>query len=175
MKKFIALLFVLVSINSYAQTLDVAYKSYGSDNYYTMTVIKPTVMNFIILLSLDEASFVSVMKKYKYFEEDNGGKYRTFGNGSLDNYAYAHCANSYSYSMTRDEIRFFVAKEMIYPSTAMTDLYRELRPYYKDSKPNEQGGSIDLYMFNYGNSSYSFFITIYPKYYDVTVVKDWQN
>ena len=175
MKKFIALLFVLVSINSYAQTLDVAYKSYGSDNYYTMTVIKPTVMNFITLLSLDEASFVSVMKKYKYFEEDNGGKYRTFGNGSLDNYAYAHCANSYSYSMTRDEIRFFVAKEMIYPSTAMTDLYRELRPYYKDSKPNEQGGSIDLYMFNYGNSSYSFFITIYPKYYDVTVVKDWQN
>ena len=85
MKKFLALLFVLMSIDTYAQTLDVAYKSYGSDNYYTMTVIKPTVMNFITLLSLDEASFVSVMQKYNYFEEDNGGKYRTFGNGSLDN------------------------------------------------------------------------------------------
>lgn len=173
MKKLIVILFVLISINCNAQTLDVAYKSYGSG--YSMTVIKPTATNFITLLSLDEISFVSTMKKYKYFEEDNGGKYRTFGNGSIDNYAYAHCANSFSYSMTRDEIRFFVMVDMIYPSSAMTDLYRELKPYHKDSKQNSQGYTVDLYMFNYGTSTYSFFITAYPDAYDVTVIKDWQQ
>ena len=173
MKKLIVILFVLISINCNAQTLDVVYKSYGSG--YSMTVIKPTATNFITLLSLDEMSFVSTMKKYKYFEEDNGGKYRTFGNGSLDNYAYAHCANSFSYSMTRNEIRFFVAKDMIYPSSAMTDLYRELRSYHKDSKQDSQGYTVDLYMFNYGESTYSFFITAYPEAYDVIVIKDWQQ
>ncbi len=99
------------------------------------------------LLSLDENQFELVMKKYKYFEENSSGKYRAFWNGTLDNFIYANCVNTYNFNVMRNEIRFFIAPDMIYPSDAIKSLFRDLKPYYKMTNPNEESIPVDYFAF----------------------------
>jgi hypothetical protein len=170
MKKVFALmLFALqMSLSVVAQTLDVCYKPYEG---HSMTVIKPTINNFISLLSLSETQFESTMKRYKYFEENSDGKYRTFWNGSLDNFTYAMCVNTYCFNVMQNEIRFMVSSDMIYPADAMTSLYRSLRPYYKTSGVGTDGLPIDLFSFKKDGFVYSFYIRNTGTMFDVTVTK----
>lgn len=170
MRKITLLIFLLfVGIYAKAQTLDVVYKPYGEK--YSICVIKPTIQNFISLLSLDENQFELVMKEYKYFEENSSGKYRAFWNGTLDNYVYAECVNTYNFNVMRNEIRFFVASDMVYPSDAITSLFRALKPYYKMSKPNEESIPVDYFAFKENGFMYEFFILSTLKLYDITVLK----
>lgn len=170
MKNFIVLiLFVtLPSLNIGAQTLDVCYKPYEG---YSMTVIKPTINNFINLLSLNETQFVSTMKRYKYFEENSSGKYRSFWNGSLDNFTYAMCVNTFSFNVMQNEIRFMVSHDMVYPSDAITSLYRGLKPYFQTSGVGADGLPIDLFSFKKDGFVYSFYIRNTGTIFDVTVTK----
>ncbi len=171
MKKLLLLmLFALqVSFAAMAQTLDVCYKPYEG---HSMTVIKPTISNFISLLSLNETQFVSTMKRYKYFEENSSGKYRSFWNGSLDNFTYAMCVNTYSFNVMQNEIRFMVSHDMVYPADAMTSLYRGLKPYFKTSGLGADGIPIDLFSFKKDGFVYSFYIRNTGSLFDVVVTKE---
>lgn len=170
MKKVFALmLFALqMSLSVVAQTLDVCYKPYEG---HSMTVIKPTINNFISLLSLSETQFESTMKRYKYFEENSSGKYRSFWNGSLDNFTYAMCVNTFSFNVMQNEIRFMVSHDMIYPSDAITSLYRGLKPYFQTSGVGADGLPIDLFSFKKDGFVYSFYIRNTGTIFDVTVTK----
>ena len=171
MKRFIlSFAFCLICIGIKAQSLDVVYKPYG--NGYSIAVIKPTIENFILLLSLNENQFEVKMKEYKYFEEESTGKYRSFWNGSLDNYAYAKCVNTFSYNVMRNEIRFMVSADMIYPSDIITQLYRNLKPYYKESASDLDGNSIDYFAFKVNDVAYKFYISNKETFYDVVVLKE---
>lgn len=171
MRNFIILiLFVtLYPLNIEAQTLDVCYKPYEGRS---MTVIKPSINNFISLLSLNETQFISTMKRYKYFEENSSGKYRSFWNGSLDNFTYAMCVNTYSFNVMQNEVRFMVSHDMVYPADAMTSLYRGLKPYFKTSGVGADGIPIDLFSFKKDGFVYSFYIRNTGSLFDVTVTKE---
>ena len=171
MKKLLVLLLLIFSFNSAnSQNLNVEYKSYGGG--YSIAVIQPTIENFILLLSLDENQFENEMKQYKYFEDNSGGKYRAFWNGSLDNFAYAKCVNTFNFNVMRNEIRFMVDAEMVYPENSITNLYRDLKPYYKDSKSDMDGNVVDYFAFKADGFVYSFFITNRVKLYDIMVLKE---
>jgi hypothetical protein len=157
MKKiFFSLLFLDFCLFAGAQTLEISSKPYGPK--YFMTVIKPTVNNFITLLSLNESQFEILMDRYKYERLDGGGRYLSFWNGNVDNFAFAKCVNTFSYSEIRDEIRFSVNYDMIYPSDAMTSLFRELRPYFKNETSGDNGYAVDFYAFKMGAFAYCFYI-----------------
>lgn len=64
-----------------------------------------------------------------------------------------------------------VSTDMIYPTESITDLYRNLRPYYKDSKLNPDGYSIDSFAFRINNTAYSFYICDGEKIIDIIVMK----
>ena len=171
MKTFLTVLLLSFSLNSVkSQNLNVEYKSYGDG--HSVAVIQPTIENFILLLSLDGSQFENKMKQYRYFEDNSSGKYRTFWNGSLDNFAYAKCVNSFDFNVMRNEIRFMVDAEMVYPENSITDLYRDLKPYYKDSKSDVDGYVVDYFAFKTDGFVYSFFITNWVKLYDIMVLKE---
>ena len=171
MKKIITLILfvILSSLKIESQTLDICYKPYGG---HSMVVIKPTIENFITLLSLNETQFVSTMKRYKYFEENSSGKYRSFWNGSLDNFTYAMCVNTYSFNVIQNEVRFMVSHDMVYPADAMTSLYRGLKPYFKTSGVGADGIPIDLFSFKKDGFVYSFYIRNTGSLFDVVVTKE---
>lgn len=168
-KLLLLMLFALqVTFASMAQTLDVCYKPYGG---HSMAVIKPTIENFITLLSLNEYQFESTMNRYKYFEENSSGKYRSFWNGSLDNFTYANCVNTYCFNVMQNEIRFMVSHDMVYPSDAITSLYRGLKPYFQTSGVGTDGIPIDLFSFKKDGFVYSFYIRNTGSLFDVVVTK----
>lgn len=153
-----------------AQQLDVRYKPY-SNGKYSMAVIMPTINNFICLLALSESEFRNKMKEYKYFVQDESGKYISYWNGGIDNFAYAKCVNIFSYNVMRNEIRFMVDLDMIYPSDVITSLFRDLKPYYKGTKMDSAGYTVDYFAFKSEEFSYEFFVTSNPKYYDIIVLR----
>lgn len=170
MKKIlIVFCIVACTIKISAQQLEFSKISYGSG--HTMYVIHPNISNFITLLSLNETQFIEKMKQFKYFEESSDGKYISYWNGSLDNYTYTKCVNTFMYNVMRDEIRFMVSREMVYPSDVITSLFRDLKPYYKDSRRNADGNSIDLFGFKSENIIYEFYITTHSTFFDVLVLK----
>lgn len=171
MKKVLTTLLCVMSfICVKAQTLETADKSYGEG--YAITVILPTVENFITLASLSESEFEEVMKKYKYFEEDSEGRYRSFWNGTLDNFAYAQCVNTFLYDIISERIRFMMEIDMAYPSSCITDLYRKLKPYYKQSKMTPDGFNVELFGFKI--NSWAYYITIYNngERYDISAWRE---
>ena len=163
------LLALQMSLSAVAQTLDVCYKPYEG---YSMPVIKPTVENFISLLSLNENQFENIMRRYKYLEENSSGKYRVFWNGSLDNFTYAKCVNTYCFNVMRNEIRFMVASDMVYPADAMTSLYRSLKPYFKASRAGADGLPVDYFAFKKDGAIYGFYIIDKGTLFDVVVTKE---
>lgn len=174
MKKIITVILITIATaHMETKALDVTYKPYGSG--HSMAVIVPTINNFIELSAMSESEFERTMQLYKYFENDNEGKYRSFWNGSLDNFAYANCVNTFSYNVMRDEIRFYVSRDMVYPQNAITELYRELRPYYKDSKINSQGYTVDLFAFKIDDAGYYFYITESDSLFDILMLKKYIN
>lgn len=166
----IAMVVLLITIPIKAQTLETVTKPYGSG--YSMIVIKPTLNNFITLVGLTGSQFESIMRKYNYFEQEgSGGKYISFWNGSLDNYTYAQCVNTYNYNVMRSEVRLFVLIDMVYPNNAITDLLQDLRPYYKKSGFGATGNHIDVFVFRRNSNTYEFYVTSYNNMYDITVLK----
>lgn len=178
MKHFLIVLSVLLlSLKLKAQTtdvelmtLDIASKPYG-DHDSEMIVIKPTVGNFAKLLSLNEVEFEEIMKKYGYFEENSAGKYRAFWNGSLTNFIETKCVNTFNYNIIGNEVRFFLYDDMQYPVDAMSSLYRELKPYYNQSKANSEGNTVDYFVFKGGEYVFQFFITDNGKMFDVVAIR----
>lgn len=170
MKHFIfAFLTLLSTLSVHAQDLDIVSKSY--DYSHSINVIEPTVKNFKYLLSLNEYQFEATMKQQGYFEQDQSGKYRSFWNGSLDNFAYTKCVNSYCYSMIRKEVRYMVAADMIYPSSSITNLLRTLRPYYVKSGANLSGNTVNIFIMNDKEYRYEFYFTLASNVYDITVLR----
>lgn len=170
---FLFTIIFVTGLVAHAQKLDVKYKVYGSN--YTIAVIQPTVENFIKLLSLSEREFEACMKRYKYFEEDSQGKYRSFWNGSLDNFTYAECVNTFMINVMIQEVRFMVSYDYVYPSNAITSLFRELKPFYKATRPDMDGNSIDYFSFVNQGYTYEFYITTRPTLYDIQVKSKLAN
>lgn len=170
MRKIYAIVVLLFTITvSSAQNLDVTYKAYG-DNY-TIAVIKPTVENFIVLLNLDDNGFENEMKKHKYFEDNSGGRYRSFWNGSIDNFVYANCVNTFNLNIINNEIRFMLNFDMEYPKGIISSLLKDLKPYYKKSQNNTLGYTTDYFAFKIGDYYYEFYYTQLENRYDISAVR----
>lgn len=129
MKKLLFLIMMLaVGVYAQAQQLDVCTKPYGEEGNEVI-VIKPTVANFLQLLSMNEEQFKAVMEANKYGPQMPRGNFIAYWNGSNDNFAYAKCVNSFMYNKETKEVHFTVGNDMIYPQGTIMQLYRDLRPY----------------------------------------------
>lgn len=142
MKKLFFLCAMLaVGLYVQAQQLEVCTKPYGNDGS-EMTVIKPTVANFLTLLAMNEEQFKTVMEANHYSLQMPRGNIISYWNGSPDNFAYAKCVNSYLYISETHEIHFAVGNDMIYPQGSLMQLYRDLRPYQvRDEEQREPKGA----------------------------------
>lgn len=169
MKILTSLLVFLLPVLVSAQHLQVSYKSYG--NGQSMCVIPPTINNFIYLLNCSEDEFRNEMSYYKYFEEGSKGKYISYWNGSTTNFMYAKACTRFAYNLMRDEIRCIVADDMVYPTDAISELYRKLKLYYVKSGYDYEGNVIDLFSMVLDNSTYEFYLSKSGDYYDITVLK----
>lgn len=169
MKNLISILFLLISVTVSAQHLQVAYKSYG--NGQSMCVIPPTINNFIYLLDCSENEFRKEMSYYKYFEEDSQGKYISYWNGSITNFMYVNACTRFAYNLMRDEIRCIVQDNMVFPVNAISDLYKNLKPYYVRSGYDYDGNVIDLFSMDLNYHTYEFYLSKSGDYYDITVLK----
>ncbi|MBO4431050.1 MAG: hypothetical protein J5790_06900 [Bacteroidaceae bacterium] len=134
-------LFMMLAMGMYAQAqqLDVCTKPYGDDGS-AITVIKPTVANFMMLLAMNEDQFKAVMEANKYGNQMPRGNFVTYWNGSNDNFAYAKCVNSFMYNKENKEVHFMVGNDMIYPQGAIMQLYRDLRPYQVRDESQQRRG-----------------------------------
>ena len=123
-------LFMMLAMGLYAQAqqLDVCTKPFGEEGN-EITVIKPTVANFMMLLSMNEDQFKAVMEANKYGNQMPRGNFVTYWNGSPDNFQFAKCVNSFLYNKETKEVHFMVSNDMIYPQGSIMQLYRDLRPY----------------------------------------------
>ena len=122
-----------------AQQLDVCTKPYGDDGS-EITVIKPTIANFLQLLSMNEEQFKAVMEANKYSTQMPRGNFISYWNGSPDNFQYAKCVNSFLLNKETKEVHFAVGNDMIYPQGAIMALYRDLQPYRKVEAENARPG-----------------------------------
>ena len=122
-----------------AQQLDVCTKPYGDDGS-EITVIKPTIANFLQLLSMNEEQFKAVMEANKYSTQMPRGNFISYWNGSPDNFQYAKCVNSFLLNKETKEVHFAVGNDMIYPQGAIMALYRDLQPYRKEGADNARPG-----------------------------------
>ena len=135
-------LFMMLAMGLYAQAqqLDVCTKPYGEEGN-EITVIKPTVANFLQLLSMNEDQFKAIMEANKYGNQMPRGNFVTYWNGSPDNFQYAKCVNSFLYNKETKEVHFMVGNDMIYPQGSIMQLYRDLQPYQvKDETPRGPRG-----------------------------------
>lgn len=123
-------LFMMLAMGLYAQAqqLDVCTKPYGEEGN-EITVIKPTVANFLQLLSMNEDQFKAIMEANKYGNQMPRGNFVTYWNGSPDNFQYAKCVNSFLYNKETKEVHFMVSNDQIYPQGSIMQLYRDLQPY----------------------------------------------
>lgn len=141
MKKLVFLFMMLVmGMYAQAQQLDVCTKSYGEEGN-EITVIKPTVANFLMLLSMNEEQFKAAMEANKYSTQMPRSNFISYWNGSNDNFAYAKCVNSFLYNKETKEVHFAVGNDMIYPQGSIMALYRELQPYRVAEQENAQPGA----------------------------------
>ena len=140
MKK-LSFLFMMLAMGLYAQAqqLDVCTKPYGDDGS-EITVIKPTIANFLQLLSMNEEQFKAVMEANKYSTQMPRGNFISYWNGSPDNFQYAKCVNSFLLNKETKEVHFAVGNDMIYPQGAIMALYRDLQPYRKVEAENARPG-----------------------------------
>ena len=140
MKK-LTFLFMMLAMGLYAQAqqLDVCTKPYGDDGS-EITVIKPTIANFLQLLSMNEEQFKAVMEANKYSTQMPRGNFISYWNGSPDNFQYAKCVNSFLLNKETKEVHFAVGNDMIYPQGAIMALYRDLQPYRKVEAENARPG-----------------------------------
>lgn len=136
MKKLVFLLMMLaMGMYAQAQQLDVCTKPYGEEGN-EITVIKPTVANFLMLLSMDEVQFRTVMEANKYSTQMPRGNFIAYWNGNPDNFQYAKCVNSFLFNKETNEVHYTVGNDMIYPQGSLMQLYRDLRPYQvRDEAP----------------------------------------
>ena len=122
-----------------AQQLDVCTKPYGDDGS-EITVIKPTVANFLLLLSMNEEQFKAVMEANKYSTQMPRDNFISYWNGNPDNFQFAKCVNSFLLNKETKEVHFAVGNDMIYPQGSIMALYRELQPYRKEEAENARPG-----------------------------------
>ena len=140
MKKLIfSFMMLAMGLYAQAQQLDVCTKPYGDDGS-EITVIKPTIANFLQLLSMNEEQFKAVMEANKYSTQMPRGNFISYWNGSPDNFQYAKCVNSFLLNKETKEVHFAVGNDMIYPQGAIMALYRDLQPYRKEGADNARPG-----------------------------------
>ncbi len=134
-------LFMMLAMGMYAQAqqLDVCTKSYGEDGS-EITIIKPTIANFLQLLSMTEDQFRKVMEANKYSTQMPRGNFVAYWNGSPDNFQYAKCVNSFMYNKEDKEVHFTVGNDMIYPQGVIMQLYHDLRPYQVRDESQQRRG-----------------------------------
>lgn len=138
-KLFFSFMMLAMGFYAQAQQLDVCTKPYG-DNGSEVTVIKPTVANFLQLLSMNEEQFKAVMEANKYGPQMPRGNAISYWNGGPDNFQFAKCVNSFIYNRDTKEVHFAVGNDMIYPQGSLMALYRELQPYRKEGAENARLG-----------------------------------
>lgn len=140
MKKLIfSFMMLAMGLYAQAQQLDVCTKPYGDDGS-EITVIKPTVANFLLLLSMNEEQFKAVMEANKYSTQMPRGNFISYWNGNPDNFQFAKCVNSFLLNKETKEVHFAVGNDMIYPQGSIMALYRELQPYRKEGADNARPG-----------------------------------
>lgn len=111
---------ILISIGCYSQI-----QTEVKDN---VPIILPTLENFISLCDCSESEFVSYMKMYNYSEKNSSAQWISY-NASLDHYM-VHAVVDFEYAYGGNSIIAWLNKSEMYPSTAMSDIYRKLRPHY---------------------------------------------
>ncbi len=160
---------LLFKVSVPAQHLQTSNKTYGGK--YSICVIRPTIDNFIYLLNCTESQFKSEMLYYKYFELDTPGKFLSYWNGTLDNFMEAKACTSFFYSLLGNELRCSVPTDMVYPSDAISSLYRDLKPYFVKSGHGPNGNSIDSFKLTKSGTVYEFYLTEVDSSYYITILK----
>ena len=60
---------------------------------------------------------------------------------------------------------------MVFPVNAISDLYKNLKPYYVRSGYDYDGNVIDLFSMDLNYYTYEFYLSKSGDYYDITVLK----
>lgn len=170
MRKMVFLLALALGLHLQAQELDVCTKPYGEEQ--EIVVIKPTVANFLTLLSLTEEQFQNVMEDNSYINQEWGGRFLAYWNGSHENFSQAKCVNAFLYNRAENEVHFVVGREMIYPQGSIISLVRDLRPYFKGVEPAEQGGHrVEVYELKNETDVYKFKLHRNPQFFYFIVTR----
>lgn len=128
-----------------------------------VTYIVPTIENFITLCNCSESEFVSYMKRYNYSEENSNAKWISYS-ASLDNFL-VHAVVNFDYAYGGNSIISWLPKGEIYPSNAVSNMYRKLRPHYL--RMEEQS---EVFAFNYRGKAYGVMIQNCDKAYIIRVI-----
>ena len=163
MKKMMFLLALVLGLHLQAQELDICTKPYGEEQ--EIIVIKPTVANFVQMLSMDGEQFKAAMEKYSYIDQEFGGEFLAYWNGSHDNFNSAKCVNAYLYYEGKKELHFVVGRQMVYPQGSIMSLMRDLRPYFKEIKRDEDRHRVEVFEMKDESSVYEFKLYHNPQFF----------
>ena len=122
----------------------------GSMGYYSQTirlyvtskngcpVIPPTLSNLEQLATLSESTFIRTMQKYKYVKDSELSDHRSicYTNGGLTP-VMQKCWNLYYFFINDSRFECFIPTDMVYPSSAITNLSRSLKSYYKQTTSDD--------------------------------------
>lgn len=163
MRKMVFLLALALGFHLQAQELDVCTKPYGEEQ--EIIVIKPTVANFVTMLSMSGEQFKTVLEKYSYINQEFGGDLLAYWNGSHENFSSAKCVNAFLYQEAKKELHFVVGREMVYPQGSIMSLMRDLRPYFKELKRDEDRHRVEVFEVKDESSVYEFKLYHNPQFF----------
>lgn len=163
MKKMMFLLALALGLHLQAQELDVCTKPYGEEQ--EIIVIKPTIANFVTMLSMSGEQFKTALEKYSYINQEFGGDLLAYWNGSHENFSSAKCVNAFLYQESKKELHFVVGREMVYPQGSIMSLMRDLRPYFKELKRDEDRHRVEVFEVKDESSVYEFKLYHNPQFF----------
>lgn len=163
MRKVMFLFAMLLGLHLQAQELDVCTKPYGEEQ--EIIVIKPTVANFVAMLSMDAEQFKATLEKYSYINQDLGGDFLAYWNGSHENFSSAKCVNAFLYQEGNKELHFVVGREMVYPQGSIMSLMRDLRPHFKEMQRDEGRHRVEVFEVKDESSVYEFKLYHNPQFF----------
>lgn len=101
-------------------------------------VIPPTLSNLEQLATLSESTFIRTMQKYKYVKDSELSDHRSicYTNGGLTP-VMQKCWNLYYFFINDSRFECFIPTDMVYPSSAITNLSRSLKSYYKQTTSDD--------------------------------------
>ena len=163
MRKMVFLLALALGLHLQAQELDVCTKPYGEEQEFI--VIKPTVANFVTMLSMSGEQFKTALEKYSYIDQELGGDFLAYWNGSHENFSSAKCVNAFLYHESNKELHFVVGREMVYPQGSSMSLMRELRPYFKEMQRDEGRHRVEVFEVKEESVVYEFKLFHNPQFF----------